>query len=608
MRDGDDDGFEPSALELGELETRALAAWLEDGAEVLDIDADDRELPLPGGVLPGFAERVLAAESTLVPVPVIVDVEDDPPALTPARAPSRWSVRLGAVALAAGLGGAWWLGATSGHPPASPEGDTATGVAGELADEPPQEIAAPPPVPMPADLDLQIADYIRDYGRHFGPTFEFHGAILIARDGKVEYRHGFGSADPAHARPNTPATQFRLGMLTEQFTAAAILQLRDGGMLELDDTVAEHLPNFPNGRRITIENLLDHTSGLPNYTDLPNFHRWKALPHRTEEMLGRFSELPLEFAPGTDFNPTNSGYFVLGAIIERVSGLGYGEYMQRFVFEPAGMTASAFGDHYDGGNQALGNVWNVEEQLEPPDPIDMSVFGGAGGLVSTVEDFARWDAALYGGEVLSRSSAEQMLDPNRFGYGFGWLVGEAYGQRVVSFPGAIDGFNAAVMRFTGDRTLVVVLANTEVVPAGRIAEDIAMMVYGERPSPRIEYPEVQVAPGTFSRYVGTFGITDETVRVLGDGADDAQLEPLQTVYVKQIGDRLYLDIPGHGSTWMHPMGRHRFFFKDNSGNFLTFTTRERDAGGPATALVVNFGEAELELQRKDEEPSVAVER
>ena len=87
-----------------------------------------------------------------------------------------------------------------------------------------------------------------------------------------------------------------------------------------------------------------------------------------------------------------------------------------------------------------------------------------------------------------------MLDPNRFGYGFGWLVGEAYGQRVVSFPGAIDGFNAAVMRFTGDRTLVVVLANTEVVPAGRIAEDIAMMVYGERPSPRIEYPEVQVAP------------------------------------------------------------------------------------------------------------------
>ncbi len=590
-----------SGAALDELEARALAAWLGEDAAA---EGEDSLAPLPGGVDAGFAERVMAAESTVLPIPVIVAVEAEPERPPQPHGGGRWSLRLGAAALTAALGGAWWFGATApGRDAIESTSAGAAAAAGELAA---LDVAEPPRVPIPEDLEQQIADYIGDYGHHFGPTFEFHGAILVARDGKVHYARGFGSADKAGERANTPATQFRLGMLTEQFTAAAILQLRDAGMLELDDTVAQHLPGFPNGRRITIENLLDHTSGLPNYTELPSFHRWKALPHRTEEMLGRFSELPLEFQPGADFNPTNSGYFVLGAIIERVSGLAYGEYMQRYVFAPAGMTSTAFGDQYEHGTEAMGNVWNAEEQLEPPDPIDMSVFGAAGGLVSTVEDIARWDTALYRGEVLARTSVEQMLDPNRFGYGFGWLVGEAYDQRVVSFPGAIDGFNGAVMRFTGDRTLVVVLANTEVVPAGRIAQDIAMMIYGERPPPRIEYPEVQVAPGTLARYIGEYGVTDETIRVLGDSGDDSQFDPLQTVYVKQIGDRLYFDVPGHGSTWMHPMGRHRFFFKDNSGNYVTFVPRGRegaDAGASeseqAGALVVHFADAELELQRRD---------
>lgn len=580
MREG---GSRPPT-DLDAVEQQALAAWLDE--DPARIEADDDDDVLPGGVDAGFAERVMAAESSVVHVPALVAIDDEPPArsITPPSR-SRWTMGL-AAALVAGLSGLWIAG--TGAPTATPVADPPQATAE------PDQGARPAGLPIPADLDAQVADYIADYGRHFGPTFEFHGTILVARDGKVHFQRGFGAADPRKDVANTPATPMRIGMLTEQFTAAAILQLRDAGMLQLSDPIEDHLPGFPNGRRITIEQLLDHTSGIPNYTDLPNFHRWKALPHRTEEMVGRFSELPLEFEPGTDFNPTNSGYYLLGAIIERCSGMSYGEYMQRYVFEPAGMTRTAFGGA-GLADVARGNVWNEEEQLDPPDPIDMSVFGAAGGLVSTVEDFARWDTALYRGEVLPATSVEQMFDANRFGYGFGWLVGEAYDQPVVSFPGAIDGFNAAVMRFLEDRTLVVVLANTEVVPAGRIAQDIAMMIYGEQPAPRIEFPEVEVAPGTFTRYLGTYGITDETIRVLGDPMAEAQFEPLQNVAVKRIGDRLYFDVPGHGSTWMHPMGRHRFFFKDNSGNYLTFTT---GADGVATGLVVHVDDAELELARK----------
>jgi CubicO group peptidase (beta-lactamase class C family) len=591
VRDGD-------RLDVDELESAAIEAWL--GQEPGAFGADDDALP--GGVEDGFAERVLAAESAVVAVPIIVPFESSGPLPLPGRrAPIRTPLQAIVLWAAASL-----LVAVSGLWIATREEQDQTDVAAAAvpevvdADDPFRpEPAMPAAVPIPTDLDEQISTYIDDYGQHFGSTFEFHGTILVARDGKIHYSRGFGIADPTKRLPNESDTRFRIGMLTEQFTAAAILQLRDAGMLQLSDTVADHLPEYsqggPDGRRITIEQLLDHTSGIPNYTDLPQFHRWKALPHRTEELVGRFSELPLEFEPGSDFDPTNSGYYLLGAIIERTSGMSYGEYVQKYIVEPTGMTATGFGDAYHTGQQARGNVWNEEEKLDPPDPIDMSVFGAAGGLTSTALDLARWDAALYEGRVLSHASVEQMFDPNRYGYGFGWLVDEAYDQRTLWFPGAIDGFNSAILRFTGDRTLVVVLCNTEVVPALRVAQDIGMMLYGEQPPPRIEYPEVQIAPGTLSRYVGEYGITDDTIRVLGEAVNESELEVLQTVYVKQIGERLYFDVPGHGSSWMHPMGRHRFFFKDNSGNYLTFAV---DRDGRSAGVVVHYTDAELELQRK----------
>ncbi|MBC8073073.1 MAG: beta-lactamase family protein [Deltaproteobacteria bacterium] len=609
MHSGDRDG-PPSPPELDALERHALAAWLgDDPQHDFQLDASDDDA-LPGGVSPGFAERVMAADAAMLPIPLVVPIDDTPAHGTALRPPStrsprpRWGVLAGIAALAAGLGGLWIAKPPSvGDASAElrkQELDTKIGAVSELSDQA-SEPARPAAAPIPDDLDQQIARYLEAYGRHFGPTFEFHGAILVARDGKVHYAQGFGMADPTREVPNDVSTRFRIGMLTEQFTAAAILQLRDAGMLELDDTVAEHLPSYAQGlrsaRRITIEQLLDHTSGIPNYTDLPNFHEWKMRPHTTEQIVGRFSELPLEFEPGTDFSPTNSGYYLLGAIIEKVSGMSYGEYMQRYLLQPLAMHDSGVGDDYGREGQARGNVWNAEEKLDPPDPIDMSVFGAAGGMVTSVEDLAKWDAALYDGRALARTSVDQMLESNRFGYGFGWLVGEAYDQTVVSFPGAIDGFNSSIMRFLADRTLVVVLCNTEIVPAGRIAQDIAMMAYGERPPPRIEYPEVQIAPGTLTRYIGTYGITDDTIRVLGAGVDESQFEPLQKVYVKQIGERLYLDIPAHGSTWMHPMGRHRFFFKDNSGNYINFTFGDE---GDAAGLVVHYPDAELELQRKGE--------
>ena len=280
--------------------------------------------------------------------------------------------------------------------------------------------------------------------------------------------------------------------------------------------------------------------------------------------------MPLEFEPGTDFSPSNANYYLLGAIVEQVSKVSYGEYVQANLFAPAGMTASTFGDAYETGEQAEGRVWNDEELLDPPDPIDMSVFGGAGGLVSTPGDLVRWNVALSNGTLLSSDSVAEMTKAGDHGYGYGLAVDHGYGQTVLSFPAAIDGFNGSMLHFTEDDTTVVVLCNTEVVPASRVAQDVAMLVYGDTPQRRREAHEVKIAPSTYPRYVGTYRLTEDTWSRYAELTDPERFAMLQTVHVRAYGDRLYFDVPGHGLTWMHPMGRGRFFFKDHSGNRVTF--------------------------------------
>ena len=574
----------------------ALSAWRSiDPFTGRDDDLED--------FAPGFADRVLEAEALAQAIPRPVLLEADEPLPGPANV-GWW--RRGSVAS--------WVAATASAaviaavgvavlPPRTDVGVAAPVTSGQAGYKTPEQLTSPslspdgtPGETMPADLDRRIESYIAGYGSNWGPAFEFHGVVLVARDGNVHYARGFGHADTKTGRSNDPTTRFRLGLLTEPFTATAVLQLRDRGQLELDDPVSKFIPEYPEGHRITIEQLLSHTSGIPNYTDFPYFHVWKSQPHTTEQMLRRFGPEPLEFEPGTGFAPTNSGYYLLGAIIERITGLDYGEYVARNIFEPAGMRASTFGDAYETGEQAHGNVWNDEEILDPPDPIHMSVFGAAGGLVSTPLDLVRWDQALREGTIALPRTVEEMLSPNEAGYGYGWVVSEAYGQRLASFPGAIDGFNGSVLRFTGDRTLVVVLCNTEVVSGAQVANDVAMMVYGDDPPPRIEHRAIEIAPGTYPKYLGTYGVTDETREAFAHIVEPESFEQLDTVFVRQVGARLYFDVPGHGMTWMHPMGHNQFFFKDHAGNTISF---ELDDEGRADALLLHFRDARFELRRKD---------
>lgn len=553
-----------------ELEERlelAIDAWRELGPEGTGHAPED-ELDL------GFVDRVMAAEVARAQ-PRVEALAVDVPAVSPlARGGSRWWRWGLAAAGLAGLvavGSQQWPRAEVTEIAAAPSAEVvevSPAVAGAGLEVPELAAEGTPGQPLPDDFSAKVDAYIADYGRNYGPAFRFHGVVLVARRGEVLYQQGFGLADPVAGTPNTPHTRFRLGLLTEPFTALAILQLRDEGQLELDDTLDRFVPGLPWGNRITIRDLLSHRSGLPNYTDAPYFHVWKAEPHRTEQMLERLGKLRLEATPGSTTSPSNTNYFLLGAVIERITGLSYGEAMAARVFGPAGMEQTGFGDAWETGEQAQGNVWSEEEVLEPPAPIDMSTFGAAGGLVSSPADLVRWDRALRDHSLLDPGSLEQMAQPTEDGYGFGWLVTRAYGQRLLSFPGAIDGYSGSVLRFEEDGTMVVVLANTEVVPGAQVAQDVAMLVHGDEPPKRNEPAEVSIAPSTYDRYVGTYGISAQTKETFAEAGEGFAV--FETIRVEREDDRLYFDVPGHARTWMHPMGRNRFFFKDHSDNRVSF--------------------------------------
>jgi CubicO group peptidase (beta-lactamase class C family) len=492
-----------------------------------------------------------------------------------------------------------WAGPSLELPESSPPPATAAAgpvVAGGGLDVPELAAEGTPGLPVPDDLGVRIEAYIAEYGRNYGPTFKFHGVVLVARGGRVLYQRGFGAADSRTGAPNTLFTRFRLGLLTEPFTATAVLQLRDEGLLRLDDTIDRWLPELRHSNQITVRDLLSHRSGIPNYTSSPSFPQWKAEPHDTDTMVARLAKLPLEFSPGSATAPSNSNYYLLGAIIERITGESYGAHMAEHVFRPAGMAQTGFGDAWETGEQAQGNVWSDEETLEPPAPIDMSTFGAAGGLVSSPADLLAWDRALREGKLLAPDSVDEMGTPSEDGYGFGWLVTRAYGQPLLSFPGAIDGYSGSMLRFLGDETLVVVLANTEVVPGAQVAQDVAMIVYGDEPPQRNEPAEVSIAPGTYKKYVGSYGISAQTREIYADAVPAERFDLLATVHVEQEGDRLYFNVPGHARTWMHPMGRNRFFFKDHTGNKVSF---ELGADNRATRMVVHYQGAQFLLDRRD---------
>ena len=420
------------------------------------------------------------------------------------------------------------------------------------------------------DIEAKVDEYVGIYLREGN----FSGSILIANKGRVLLSRGYGMADLEHDVPNTPETIFRVGSVTKQFTSMAIMQLQEKQLLNVDDPIAKYLPTYPNGEEITIHHLLTHTSGIPDFGDFPDLRKTITIPSPVEKTIERFKDKPLEFTPGEKFKYSNSGYILLGYIIEKVSGTSYEEFLEENIFQPLNMMSSGY-DHHDtllkhrasGYSTAGGELSNAAY-------IDMSIPHAAGALYSTVEDLYIWDRALYTEKLVKKNSLDRIFTPFvesepgtiKGHYAYGWNVLSLFDRKVINHGGGIDGFMTKISRYVDDDVCIVVLSNIETAPVDKISMDLAAIVFGEEYEVPKERMAAEVNPRIYDAYVGQY-----------------ELAPDLIVTVTKENNRLFAQATGQPKFELYPESETKFFARVANIQ-VTFVKNEK---GEVTQLIAH---------------------
>jgi CubicO group peptidase (beta-lactamase class C family) len=355
-------------------------------------------------------------------------------------------------------------------------------------------------------------------------------AILVARNGQVLFRNGYGLADLPHQRRITPDTVFNIGSITKQFTAVGILELQEQRKLRVADHVAKYLPDYPIAAHITIAQLLNHTSGIPNYTEAPAFLDSVSRPGDATSLLRLFQDAPLEFPPGTEYRYSNSNYVVLARIIEKVSGTSYPEFIRSTLLTPLGLSRTTVSSPPDGApNSARGYQFSGTGFI-PAVAWDTSRGMGAMSFSSTVDDLFRWTEALFTHRVISKASLQSAISPPRFpgdhfdgGYGYGLVRSQWRGVPVIQHGGVIHGFNSYLLRLPAQNFTVVILTNS--LPSapgldlGKLARLIATFYLGGELGPRTwPEPRLDIPAANLSALTGRYEFRPLPMKITLDAA------------------------------------------------------------------------------------------
>jgi CubicO group peptidase (beta-lactamase class C family) len=424
-------------------------------------------------------------------------------------------------------------------------------------------------------------------------------AVLVGRDGRILFQGGYGYADLAKKTPITSEIKFRIGSVTKQFTAAAILKLAEQGKLAITDPLARYFPEIPNAEKITLRHLLTHTSGLHSYTDRPEFFLQVAKAIKPGELIASMQKDAPEFAPGTNFKYCNSGYFLLGEIVAKVSGQTLGDYLRTTFFEPLKMgDTGIYVNSAPPEGAAVGYAVN-NDTAAPALDWDMSWAGGAGAIYSTVGDLFRWTEALEGGRVLAPDSLKQMTTPNPLpagvdglNYGFGLVISDIQRLPAIWHNGGLQGWSSNLVWFPQQKVTLVALANAMPSAHGlepaAITRDLARQFLAEDiahvPEPA---EDKSVDPKTYADYVGRYDYQDG----------------IFTVTAKD--NRLYGQITHQPKYEIFPKGHDEFFWKitEASVRFL------RNEKGEVVAAQHSQGGNTFRAARLDVEgPKLTVEQ
>lgn len=439
----------------------------------------------------------------------------------------------------------------------------------------------------PAAADVapasEVASKAEEYMTARAARDKFSGTILIAQDGKPIIRRAYGLANIELDVPCKPETVYRLGSITKQFTATAVLILQEQGKLKLSDPVSKYVPKAPKSwDKITIEHLLTHTSGIPNYTGLPSFAKLMTTKLALPELIATFKDLPLDFPPGEKFKYSNSGYIVLGQVIETATAKPYERFLKDAILGPLGMGASG----YDNPivilkNRAAGYSKFLGLVIANADYIDMSLPHAAGALYSTVDDLLKWDQAITTAKLVPAKSLEAMFTPRKGNYGYGWMIERKFGLTRQQHGGRIPGFVAMIERFPAEKLLIVILSNQDYAPISRISDDLAAIVLG-RPYVVPRTPKVAaIDPKLLDSYAGEYEV------------DQAKGEK-KPYTVARVGPRLVINPKGGTPVLSAQAESSTSFYVQLEDVVVEF---DRDHGGAVLGFTMIQGNERIKARR-----------
>ena len=418
--------------------------------------------------------------------------------------------------------------------------------------------------------------------QHYADVEVFDGAVLVARGDEVLFSRAYGPANAELNVPNIVDTKFRIGSITKQFTAAAILLLEERGKLSVNDPVKKYYPDAPaTWDRITVTHLVNHSSGIPNFTSLDGFDTFDRAAHTPEDTIRFFRDKPLDFEPGAEMRYSNSGYILLGHIIEKTGAQPYADFVAKNIFEPLGLEDTGVDSNATVlTNRAAGYVPGPNGRENAPFE-DMSVPYAAGAMYSTVGDLHRWNQALYGGRLLKPETLERMVTPPTLPkpstYAFGLGIGKRADQVVYEHGGSINGFNSYLSYFPSDRVTVVALANINGPSPNGIATKLGEVMHGKPvvlPSERVA---ITLPAKKLPEYAGTY-----------------ELAPGRNLVIAVLDDHLSVT-PGRQRTDpLFAEKKDRFF----SRRFDVQIEFQRDKKGKITGLLLIRADDRREARRK----------
>jgi CubicO group peptidase (beta-lactamase class C family) len=420
--------------------------------------------------------------------------------------------------------------------------------------------------PLAAQIDAAIAPHYK--------ADEPGSTVIVTRDGKVVFRKAYGMASLEKKTPLTPDSVLRLGSITKQFTATAILMLAEEGKLSVKDEITKFLPDYPvKGKKVTVEQLLQHTSGIKSYTNKPDFMSNAHKDFTVAQMIDGFKNDPFDFEPGTSYNYNNSGYILLGAIIEKVSGMPYAKFLEQRIFVPLKMDNTAYEGHERGKAPRASGYARRGEEFKPAMALSMSQPYAAGSLVSNVVDLARWDQAISSGKLLKAASWQQAFTgavlPNGqpTHYGYGWGEGEVRGAKTIGHGGGIFGFSTYAFRVPSEKLYVAVLNNAD---SGKVAPEVvarkAAAIALGKPYPVLA--PVPVDAAALADYQGEYRIDEKGDVIRSFRVEEGKL-------VMQRTDRPPVKVLAYG--------KDKFFIEDS----LVYMEFKRDAQGKVNAVTVS---------------------